>query len=69
MEIRTNTAAQAAQEQSMKSHLYSIDISFTLLAVLAVIFRLWARYRSAGSYGWDDWLLVASLVCFVLLLV
>lgn len=45
----------------MKSELYGIDISFTLLAVLCVFLRLWARHRSAGSYGWDDWLVLISM--------
>lgn len=45
----------------MKTELYGIDISFTILAVLAVCLRFWARYRSAGSYGWDDWLVLISL--------
>lgn len=47
--------------QSIKAELYGIDVSFTLLAVLAVIFRFWARYRSSGNYGWDDWLVLVSL--------
>lgn len=46
---------------SMKSQLYGIDISFTLLAVMAVGLRFWARARSAGSYGWDDWLVLVSV--------
>lgn len=45
----------------MKSELYGIDISFTLLAVLCVFLRFWARWRSTGSYGWDDWLVLTSM--------
>lgn len=47
---------------SIKAQLYGIDISFTLLAALAVGLRVIVRSRSAGNYGWDDHLCVISLV-------
>lgn len=48
-------------DDSMKSELYGIDISFTILGALAVGLRFWARHRSAGNYGWDDWLVLVSM--------
>lgn len=53
--------SQMEYEKSMKSRLYGIDISFTVLAAIAVVLRFWARHRSAGSHGWDDWLVVISV--------
>lgn len=61
MATQTKSAAQLAHESAMKLQLYGIDITFTLLAVIAVCLRFWARHWSAGSYGWDDWLVLASL--------
>lgn len=45
----------------MKAQLYGIDITFTVLAATAVVFRFVARSRVAGLYGWDDWLCLISL--------
>lgn len=45
----------------MKAQLYGIDITFTLLAAMAVGLRFVARARTAGGYGWDDWLCLVSL--------
>ena len=38
----------------------------TALLVLATAFvglRFWARYLNRASYGSDDWMMVAALVC------
>ena len=56
-----SNAGLAARTASAKAELYGIDISFTVLAVIAVCLRFWARYRSAGNYGWDDWLVLVSM--------
>lgn len=55
-------SAELAVAASVKTEVYSVNICFTTLATLAVIFRLWARCRSTGFYGFDDWLIVSSLV-------
>jgi hypothetical protein len=33
-----------------------------VLATLFVILRFCARYRSGLNYGWDDWMILVSLV-------
>lgn len=48
-------------ESSIKAQLYGIDVTFTLLAALAVGLRFVARSRRAGNLGWDDRLCLASL--------
>lgn len=53
--------ASQAEISSMKAELYGIDVSFTVLAVIAVGLRFLARHRSAGSHGWDDWLVLISM--------
>lgn len=61
MSTQQKTDTQLSHEQHQKAELYGIDISFTLLAVMAVAMRFWARWRSLGKYGWDDWLVLISL--------
>jgi len=62
MATQQESEALLSHVQTMRSGLYGIDISFTLLAVLCVCLRFWARHRSAGSYGWDDWLVLVAMV-------
>lgn len=38
-------------------------VIFTLLAILAVILRFWARKLGEARFGWDDWLVAAALLC------
>lgn len=33
-----------------------------ILAVIAVILRVWARYVSQAAFKWDDYLIVVALV-------
>lgn len=61
MASATKSQEQLDFEQSIKSNQYGIDISFTVLATLAVSLRYWARQRSAGSHGWDDCLVFLAL--------
>ena len=61
MASEPNPQAQTSLQHHIRSQLYGIDISFTVLAVIAVALRFWARCRSAGSHGWDDWLVLLAL--------
>lgn len=43
--------------------LLSLTATFLSLALVFVILRFWARYTTAATYGADDWLIVAGMVC------
>lgn len=47
---------------SMKAQLYGIDVTFTLLAAMAVGLRFVARSKRVGNLGWDDHLCLISLI-------
>ena len=55
--------AQLSHEQSIKSELYGIDISFSLLATVCVGLRFWAHHLRASTarYGCDDLLVLISM--------
>jgi hypothetical protein len=55
--------AQAALDNSDKAP--TLRAALTALLVLATFFvglRFCARYKSGLTYGWDDWLILLSLV-------
>ena len=41
--------------------LYSTVLSFTVLALLAVILRFWSRRVAKIHLGWDDWFIIPAL--------
>lgn len=43
-----------------------IPIPFLCVATFAVALRTWVRLRMTRSFGWDDALLIASLVCTII---
>ncbi|KAJ9204731.1 hypothetical protein DTO166G4_6978 [Paecilomyces variotii] len=46
----------------MKNQVLAIDLTFTILAVISVVFRFWARLKSAAGIGLDDWLSLGGLL-------
>src|SRR5207248_5809834 len=43
--------------------LCALSSSFLALAWITVLARCWVRLRFVKSFGLDDWLMVAALVC------
>ena len=46
---------------AVKAELYGLIISFTILAFLSLVARLYVRIK-AKNYGLEDWLVVAAMV-------
>jgi hypothetical protein len=44
--------------------IWILVLTLLTLAYLTVGLRLWVRYRITKSAGWDDAMMVATLVCF-----
>lgn len=46
---------------AIKSELYGLIISFTILSFLSLVARLYVRIKGK-NYGIEDWLVVAAMV-------
>lgn len=47
------------------SQIVAVSIVMTILSAMAVTLRVWSRLISKNNrFWWDDWLAIASLVCF-----
>lgn len=44
------------------SHVIASVLAPAVLAVMAVILRIWARHLSKANFHWDDYLIVVALV-------
>ncbi|RDW73242.1 hypothetical protein BP6252_07149 [Coleophoma cylindrospora] len=57
-------AAAATQDmsQDLRASTRNLSIVFSVLALLFVGFRFWARFKQAQKIGMDDWLMVASVL-------
>lgn len=56
------SSQQAYDYQDLRPNIYGAYFTNTVLAYLAVGLRLYARKRSAAGFGWDDFLIISSLV-------
>jgi len=50
---------------SSGSAILAVSIVFTLLAIIAVGLRTWARSITSVKFGWDDWLIVITIILCV----
>lgn len=44
--------------------MYAIATIMTVLALLAVGLRFWARHVKKSGLSWDDYMILPALVCF-----
>jgi len=44
--------------------MYAIATIMTILALLAVGLRFWARHVKKSGLSWDDYLILPALVCY-----
>lgn len=49
-------------------HVIASVIAPAILAVIAVILRIWARHLSRAHFHWDDYLIVVALVRLLIML-
>ena len=54
-------------QQISSASLAAEDIVLSVLCILAVALRFVSRYASRTRLGWDDWLIIPSLVSRLLL--
>lgn len=47
---------------------FSVVITLVILSCIAVSIRLWVRVKITKSPGWDDAVMIATLVCYTLLM-
>lgn len=43
--------------------MYGIATSMTILALVAIALRFYARYIKKTGYSWDDWMILPAMVC------
>ena len=48
--------------------MYAMAVILSVLAMVAVVLRFYARYLKAAGYWWDEYLIVPALVCVAVLL-
>lgn len=47
--------------------MYAMAVILSVMAVVAVVLRFYARYLKAAGYWWDEYLIVPALVCVVVI--
>ena len=48
--------------------LHIVGAIFLILSIIVVTLRIWVRVHMKKSAGWDDWIMVAAIVCHFLLM-
>lgn len=43
--------------------MYGIATSMTILALVAIALRFYARHIMKIGYSWDDWMMIPAMVC------
>lgn len=43
--------------------MYAMAVVFSMLAIIAVALRFYARYLKRAGYWWDEYMIVPALVC------
>jgi len=43
--------------------MYAMAVIFSMLAIIAVALRFYARYLKRAGYWWDEYMIVPALVC------
>lgn len=51
-----------ASQAATSAQIRATDIGVTVMAVVFVALRFLSRWIKAAGFGWDDWLILASLV-------
>lgn len=57
-----NSTMSVVYEQNRTGDIYGSMITLTVIAIIAVILRLFARKISKASFWWDDWTIIIALV-------
>ena len=47
----------------IEKQIYAIAASMTVLAVLAIVLRFYARQLKKTSLSWDDYMILPAMVC------
>lgn len=55
-----------ASQAATSAQIRATDIGVTVMAVVFVALRFLSRWIKAAGFGWDDWLILASLVSNVM---
>ena len=56
---------KAHADDTLQPNEIATGVCGTVIAYVAVIARVLARRASGSKFGWDDWLIVASLVSLI----
>lgn len=51
------------KEADIYEAVVGVAVTFTILSWIAVSLRVYVRGVLIKSFGWDDWLMLATLVC------
>ena len=54
---------KAHADDTLQPNLIAAGVCGLIIAYAAVTARVFARRASGPKFGWDDWLILASLVC------
>jgi hypothetical protein len=55
-----------ASQAATSAQIRATDIGVAIMAVVFVALRFLSRWIKAAGFGWDDWLILASLVSKVM---
>lgn len=45
-----------------RAQLRIVGVLFLILSIIVVTLRIWVRVRIKKSAGWDDWIMLATVV-------
>ncbi|KAH7008927.1 hypothetical protein EDB80DRAFT_841667 [Ilyonectria destructans] len=62
LEMIQETAKSHNLSEDIGPHTIRLSIVFTLIAVFIVTVRFFCRWKFSHRYGWDDWLILASVM-------